>query len=160
MSKSSVSVAEYLKQQIAMSDKSQKQIANEAGFDQPNNVSMIKNGVTKLPISRIPKIALSLGIDPLFLLRITLSEYTPDIWELIDSILGDRLITSSEADLLDVTRRASVGVELDYRKSEISEAIEKVITKFADKERASRQSIANMPTQRGPRTNKTVAVKK
>lgn len=54
--------------------KTQAEIAEEAGFVNPNVISMIKNGSTKLPIDRVPASAKALDCDPSLLLRLALEQ--------------------------------------------------------------------------------------
>ena len=79
-------VAEYLAAQIALSGKSQADIAREVGYDRPNVVNMMKQGVTKLPINKISAFAKALKVDPAHLLRIVMSEYLPETWEAIQEL--------------------------------------------------------------------------
>ena len=106
-------VAEYLAAQIALSGKTQTDIAREVGYERGKNiVNMIKQGVTKLPINKVSLFAKALGVDPLHLLRLTLSEYMPDTWAAIDEIAGRALMTESEQRLLEVVRKAAAGREV------------------------------------------------
>lgn len=54
--------------------KSQIEIANEAGFLNPNMISMIKNGSSKLALDRVPSFAKALDCDPAYLMRLTLEQ--------------------------------------------------------------------------------------
>ena len=54
--------------------KSQAEIAEEAGFINPNMVTVIKKGSTKLPIDRVPALAKALECDPALLLRLALEQ--------------------------------------------------------------------------------------
>jgi transcriptional regulator with XRE-family HTH domain len=54
--------------------KTQAEIAEEAGFVNPNMVTMIKQGSTKLPIDRVPALAKALESDPALLLRLALEQ--------------------------------------------------------------------------------------
>ena len=54
--------------------KSQAEIAEEAGFVNPNMVTMIKQGATKLPLDRVPALAKALECDPSLLLRLALEQ--------------------------------------------------------------------------------------
>lgn len=54
--------------------KTQAEIAEEAGFVNPNMVTMIKKGSTKLPIDRVPALAKALESDPALLLRLALEQ--------------------------------------------------------------------------------------
>ena len=101
-------VAEYLAAQIALSGKTQTDIAREVGYERGKNiVNMIKEGVPKLPINKVSLFAKALGVDPLHLLRLTLSEYMPDTWAAIDEIAGRALMTESEQRLLEVVRKTA-----------------------------------------------------
>ena len=65
-------IAEFIGKRILelRPKKSQLEIATEAGFLQPNMLSLIKSGATKVPFDRIPGLARALETDPrrLFLL--------------------------------------------------------------------------------------------
>src|SRR5690606_24280839 len=54
--------------------KTQGEIAAEAGFQNPNFVSMLKNGANKVPIDRVPDLARALEVDPALLLRLSLEQ--------------------------------------------------------------------------------------
>ena len=54
--------------------KSQIEIATEAGFANPNMISMIKNGSTKLALDRVPSLAAALECDPGYLMRLALDQ--------------------------------------------------------------------------------------
>ena len=54
--------------------KTQVEIAEEAGFVNPNMITMIKQGATKLPIDRVPALAKALEVDPARLLRLALEQ--------------------------------------------------------------------------------------
>lgn len=52
--------------------KTQSEIASEAGFINPNVLSMIKSGATKLPLDRVVDLARALECDPARLFRLAL----------------------------------------------------------------------------------------
>lgn len=54
--------------------KSQTEIAAEAGFVNPNMLSILKAGKSKLPLDRIPAIARALECDPALLMRLALDQ--------------------------------------------------------------------------------------
>ena len=54
--------------------KTQAEIAEEAGFINPNTVTMIKQGATKLPIDRVPALATALECDPALLLCLAIEQ--------------------------------------------------------------------------------------
>lgn len=93
-------VAEFLADRIAAIDKTQRQIAEECGFDNPNVISMFKQGQAKLPINRISSLAKALDVDSAYLLRLAMLEYLPDTWEHIENIMKSTVLTVHELELV------------------------------------------------------------
>ena len=106
-------VAEYLSAQLDVSEKSQKEIAKEIGYDRPNVVSMMKCGVTKLPIAKVGPLAKALGVDPHRLLDLAMREYQPDNWEAIQEVYGIS-VTSGERKIIERLRSKTKGAEIAY----------------------------------------------
>lgn len=105
----SPTVAQYLEMQFNLCGKSQIEIATECGFPKPNILSMIKQGKTKLPISKIAVMAKSLGVDPLHLFKLCMQEYEPANWEAIqETILKQPVITANEMEIIRVIRKSNV----------------------------------------------------
>lgn len=102
------SVAEYLADQIDQSPKSQLEIAQEAGFDTPNIITMFKQGKTKIPLIRVGPLAIALGINPRHLLRMVLSEYMPETWHAVEQSLGHLILSHDEEQLVLVSREMSI----------------------------------------------------
>ncbi|MGC2457145.1 MAG: hypothetical protein WA435_04025, partial [Gallionellaceae bacterium] len=95
-----LTVAEFLADRIATIDKTQREIAEACGFDNPNIITMFKNGSTKLPVNRIAPLAKALEVDPAHLLRLVMLEYMPDTWEAIENIMQSTVLTSNELQLV------------------------------------------------------------
>lgn len=148
MSKKAINVATYVKQALALTDKSQKDIAREVGFNQPNNISMIKEGITKLPINRVPAFAKALGVDPIHLLRITMQEYMPETWQVIEQLLGGSMISEQEKVLLSVVRKTTRNVELDYEDPKVVAAIRDALEPFVEAEVNDRAGAAKHTDKR------------
>ena len=102
-----VTVAEFLADRIAAVDKTQRQISEECGFDNPNIITMFKNGQTKLPINRIAPLARALEVDPVHLLRLVMLEYIPEVWESIENIMKSTLLTANELELVRAFREVT-----------------------------------------------------
>ena len=77
--------------------KSQRDIARELGYEKPNILSMMKNGETKVPLTRIPVFARVLNVDLMHLFRMSLEQ----IWSEEES-LGDK----TEAEMRGAVKRA------------------------------------------------------
>lgn len=100
-------VAEYIADKLAESDKTQREIAEECGFENPNIITMFKTGATKLPLNRIGPLAKAIDIDPAHLLRLVMLEYAPDTWEAIENIMQSTLLTANELELVRAYRQVT-----------------------------------------------------
>lgn len=69
-------LAKYLQQRVLelKPRKSQAEIAAEAGFINPNMLTMLKQGANKVPLDRVPALAMALECDPAWLLRLALEQ--------------------------------------------------------------------------------------
>lgn len=94
-----ISAASYLEQAMQISGKSQKEISDEIGLNKPNMLSMMKKGVTRIPLYRVPALAKACGVDPAVFVRITMTEYMPEVWEVISANLGE-VLSQEERDML------------------------------------------------------------
>lgn len=102
-------LAKYLDKRILQlrPRKSQLEIVREAGFNQPNLLSMFKNGSSKLPLDRVPGMAKALECDPAFLFKLALEQLGGDTTaSVIDQIFGT-IVTSNEVIWLEEIRDAS-----------------------------------------------------
>jgi predicted nucleic acid-binding OB-fold protein len=144
--KRKVSVAQYIEQQIALSSKSQKDIAAEIGYEKPNVLSMIKQGQTKLPVNKVGPLAKALGIDPVHLLRLVLAEYLPETWAAIEDIVGQSLVSAGEKKLLDELRAALGGIGLEELSPKNRERLTAVLKEIAADERKGRESAVRADT--------------
>jgi len=133
-----VSVADYIKQQLEVVDITQREVARLTGFSTPNNISMIKEGASKLPINRIPAMARALKVDPAYLLRLTLSEYMPETWAVIESLLGKEIATESELKALQIMREASGNIPINYADEDNARRLGELVEKMAEKEAKAR----------------------
>lgn len=101
-------VAEYLIGQINMSGKSQAEIAKDAGFPMANMITMLKKGLTKLPIDKVGPLAKSLGVDPLHLYKLCMTEYYPSTWEMLQGFLHQPTLTENEMEFIHIIRESNV----------------------------------------------------
>lgn len=106
---SSSNVASFLAYQIDTSQKSAKEISDEAGFARPNIISMLKAGVTKVPIARVIDLARALDVDKVRFFRMCMEEYMPDILRVCDEVYSADRVTDSEREVLAYLRTISGG---------------------------------------------------
>lgn len=81
-------VSEYIGNAVSCSDKSQNQIAAEAGFPKPNIITMFKQGITRIPLDRVPALASALSVDARELMDLCLTEYRPDLEKTLQDLYG------------------------------------------------------------------------
>lgn len=143
-----ISVADYVTQQIMLSGKSQKEIAEEIGYQKPNIITMFKKGDTKVPINKVSELATALGVDPVHFLRVVLTEYSPSTWEVLEKIMGTTMVSENELSVLSVIRKVSGGIDIapetDEEKMELAKLAEKWKKREATKvDAASRRKVIN-----------------
>lgn len=95
-----MSVAAYLTKLINQSPKSQKEIAEEVGYEKPNIITMFKQGKTKVPLNKVGPLAKALKVDPQQLLRLVMQEYSPATWQTFEEDLGHMILTEDEVRLV------------------------------------------------------------
>jgi len=104
-----ITIAEFITERIDVSSKTQLEIAREAGYENPNFITMLKQGKTKLPLNAVGPIAHALDADPVHLLRLALGEYMPETFAAIENVLGTTILTEHERQLIDQFREATKG---------------------------------------------------
>ncbi len=103
----STTIADFIADRLAESDKTQREIAAECGFETPNIITMFKNGSTKVPLNRIGALAKALDADPAYMLRLAMREYMPDTWDAIEDILQSTVLTANELKLVRAYREVT-----------------------------------------------------
>jgi hypothetical protein len=98
-------VAQFIAQQLAISGKTQREVAIELGYGNANIISMFKLGVTKLPLNKVGPLAKALEVEPYPLLELVMHEYMPETWEAIGAILPGAVLSPDELELVQAHRR-------------------------------------------------------
>ena len=91
-------VATFVRHQIQVLGKPQREIAEEVGFEKPNIITMIKQGKTKLPLAKVGAMARALETDPVYLLKLCLSTYHAETWAVIEPKRKSTRLNSSHSD--------------------------------------------------------------
>ncbi len=101
-------LATYLQKRILeLRPKTQKAIAVEAGFVNPNMLTMIKNGTNKLPLDRVPALAKALECDSKRLFKLAIEQELGDAHvRTIEEIFGT-VVTQNEIAWIKEIREAS-----------------------------------------------------
>jgi len=100
-------VAEFITDAIIASGKTQKQISLDLGYDNPNIITMFKQGLTPVPLKKIGPISQALDVDPVRFLRLVMLEYMPDTYQAIEQVLGAPLLTQHEKVLIESFRKST-----------------------------------------------------
>lgn len=107
-----LNVAEFLTVMIEACEKPQWRIAEECGFAKANNITMLKQGRTKVPIAKVGPIARSLGIDAFDLYGRAMREYQPETWdELEQSIFKQPRLSREEIEFVVGLRKLNADIE-------------------------------------------------
>jgi hypothetical protein len=76
-----LTVREFISAHLRQSGVSIEEVSLKCGWGGPQPLRMILEGVTKLPIPKVPELANALGIDSGDLLGMVMREYMPETWE-------------------------------------------------------------------------------
>ena len=144
MANQKITVAGYITQQLSISPKSQTEITAELGLEKPNIITMFKQGKTKLPINRVPAFANALNIDPIYLLSLTMNEYMPDTWLVIQKLLKNALITDYEASILNVIREATHGMNLRPETAIEKEKLKNLVLEWQQREEKDIEALKHL----------------
>lgn len=99
-------VAEFITGRITVSRLTQKELAKRLGYTKPNMITMFKQGLTKVPVEKVPKLAKLLECDPLMLLQMVMNEYKPGEFQAILEVCG-LPISKNERAILEIIREKS-----------------------------------------------------
>lgn len=97
---------------IQASSKSQTEIAKEIGYPNPNVITMFKQGRTKVPVTKVPELAKALEMDPILLMKIVMTEYSPETWKVIENLLDKNYVTEAEMKVVHAMREVAGDVEV------------------------------------------------
>ncbi len=99
--------ANELAKAIEASELTQREIADRAGFQRANVISMLKSGEMRVPLERIPALARTLGMDERTFLLAAIEEYHPGVHAVLVETLGLPM-SDAELGILTMFRMASM----------------------------------------------------
>ena len=88
---------------------SDDQLAAALGHESGNVVACIKKGLMRIPVGKVPELALALALNPGQLMRMALKELDPTTLAAIETCLGPLHLTPGEAQLITTLRQDSKG---------------------------------------------------
>lgn len=144
-SRAAIPLNEYIALRCNESGKTNQEIAEALGYPRGNVIAMIKTGTMKLPLNKVGPLARVLNIDPVHLLERVLVETSPETWEALSSVIGNKLVTDNEHKLVEFVRSRLHGFDANvvgYK--EMTDAMEEPLKMIAkrEKELASATALA------------------
>lgn len=103
-----MTTAGMLANAIEASPLTQREIAHRAGFNHVNVLSMMKAGLTKVPLPRVPTLAKVLEMDEQAFLLHAIREYEPETYDVLIASFGLAL-SEDERALISQLRAAGEG---------------------------------------------------
>ena len=70
------------------------------GLEREVALELIKTGSMKFPLTKIPALAAVLALDPAELLKLALSEQSPDLLQVIEEAFNPMRLTATETNLI------------------------------------------------------------
>ncbi|XKH61352.1 helix-turn-helix domain-containing protein [Halomonas sediminis] len=101
-------VADFVVRRQAELGMTNRELAGEINYHNPNIITMIRKGRTRLPVDKVELFANALGVDPVWLLRLVMQEYIPETLKVVEQCFGP-LATSNERCVLEVWRHSTEG---------------------------------------------------
>ena len=95
-------LAQYINAAIVISPKLQIEISKEAGYSTSNNLTMIKQGKSRIALNKIESLANALNLCPVTLMNLALEEYEPAIFEFIQK--KSTLLSANEQAIIAIYR--------------------------------------------------------
>ena len=77
-----------------------KQVCDALGYEKVVVFTMIKLGTIKLPLTRVPALAAVLSLDPGQLLKTAMTETSPELLAVIESVFNPMSLTVTETNLI------------------------------------------------------------
>ncbi|MGV2866428.1 hypothetical protein [Achromobacter sp. AGC39] len=97
--------ANYFNQLLKKSSITQTELAHQLGYE--NSVQIIslwKTKRSKIPIAKVEQIAKVLEGDAQVFLTLALQEYYPEVWSVIENVMGAKFVTPAELNILNCVR--------------------------------------------------------
>lgn len=104
--------AQMLAKGIQESGLTQRDIADRVGFKQPNVLTMMQQGLIRVPLNRIPALSQVLGLDQTTFLLLAIEEYHKGVYEVLCDTLG-LPFSDAEQGLVVMFRMANLRSEIE-----------------------------------------------
>lgn len=104
--------AQMLAKAIKDSGLTQRDLADRVGFKHPNILTMMEQGLIKVPLDRVPALSQALGLDQTRFLLVAIEEYHTGVYEVLCDTLG-LPFSDAEQGLVMLFRMASLRNEIE-----------------------------------------------
>jgi hypothetical protein len=91
-----VELAKYIATHIALSGRTQREIARDAGIPSRNFISMMKAGTAKVPLRRVTALATALHVPVIDLLWRCLQAYEPEVVKILETVMPEGPMSEPE----------------------------------------------------------------
>lgn len=108
-----VSLVTLIEAQQAILGLTNEDLCTALGFERRIALTLIKSGSMKMPLNKIPRLAATLKLDPVELLKTAMSETSPDLLQVIDEVLNPLRVTATETNLIRQLRELAGDQQLD-----------------------------------------------
>lgn len=97
----------YFAKLIAKSPLTQRELADAVGYPNQNMITMLKQGRVKLTLDRVPAMAKALGVDPLDMFKVAITQsYDPAAVKLLLGMI-EQSLSQTEREILSIAREAA-----------------------------------------------------
>jgi hypothetical protein len=86
---------------------SNQDLATATGFDHESALRLIKQGAMRLPLTKVPAMAVALELDPVELFTLVLGASDPALLQVIEAVFNPLRLTATEVTLLGHLRKLS-----------------------------------------------------
>jgi hypothetical protein len=76
------------------------ELGNALGFEKPNVITLIKTGVMRMPLSKVPALAQALNLPASELLETLMRDTMPEVFEVIQQVYQPMVLTDTESRLI------------------------------------------------------------
>ncbi|SOC90123.1 hypothetical protein SAMN05216358_0147 [Rhizobium sp. AN5] len=97
----------YIMKLLMESSKSQREIAEAVGFKNQNMITMLKLGHVKLALDRVPAMSKALGVDPVDMFKLALTQFYDDASVRMLTELMETGVSKEERAILNTVREAA-----------------------------------------------------
>lgn len=128
---------DYLRLRMDEAGLSNVDLAEAIGYPRGNVIAMMKSGDMRLPLNKVKPTAKALGVDPVVLFQKVITETDIGLWETIQDIVGDHVVSANEQALIDFVRKELDGHDVNLMKRpEFVQTATTVIREIVEREKA------------------------